>query len=30
MKAYERSLIEPNTTTIVKSDNLANELFKLN
>ena len=28
MKAYERSLIEPSTTTIVKSDDLSNELFK--
>ena len=28
MKAYERSLIEPNTTNIVKSDDLTNELFK--
>lgn len=28
LKAYERSLIEPNTTSIVKSDDLANELFK--
>ena len=28
MKTYERSLIESNTTSIVKSDNLTNELFK--
>ena len=28
MKAYERSLIEPNTTTVVKSNDLTNELFK--
>ena len=28
MKAYERSLIEPSTTTVVKSDDLSNELFK--
>ena len=28
MKAYERSLIEPNTTPIVKSDDSINELFK--
>ena len=28
MKSYERSLIEPNTTNIVKSDDLTNELFK--
>ena len=28
MKAYERSLIEPDTTSIAKSDDLANELFK--
>ena len=27
-KTYERSLIESNTTSIVKSDNLTNELFK--
>ena len=28
MKSYERSLVEPNTTPIVKSDDLSNELFK--
>ena len=28
LKAYERSLIEPVTTDIVKSDDLTNELFK--
>ncbi len=28
LKAYERSLIEPNTTSVVRSDDLANELFK--
>jgi len=28
LKAYERSLIEPNTTSITKSDDLTNELFK--
>lgn len=28
LKAYERSLIEPDTTSIVKSDDLSNELFK--
>ncbi len=28
MKAYERSLIEPETTNIVKSDDLSKELFK--
>ena len=28
LKAYERSLIEPETTDIVKSDDLSNELFK--
>lgn len=28
MKAYERSLIEPDTTSIAKSDDLTNELFK--
>ena len=28
IKAYERSLIEPNTTTVVKSNDLTNELFK--
>ena len=28
MKTYERSLIEPNTTTVVKSNDLTNELFK--
>ena len=28
MKAYERSLIEPNTTTVIKSNDLTNELFK--
>ncbi len=28
LKAYERSLIEPTTSPIVKSDDLANELFK--
>ncbi len=28
LKAYERSLIEPNTTSLVKSDDLTNELFK--
>ena len=28
IKTYERSLIESNTTSIVKSDNLTNELFK--
>jgi len=28
MKAYERSLIEPNTTPAVKSDDSINELFK--
>ena len=28
MKAYERSLIEPTTSNIVKSDDLYNELFK--
>ena len=28
MKAYERSLIEPETTNIIKSDDLTNELFK--
>ena len=28
LKAYERNLIEPNTTSIVKSDDLSKELFK--
>ena len=28
MKAYERSLIKPTTSNIVKSDDLSNELFK--
>ncbi|MBQ7641847.1 MAG: DUF1016 family protein, partial [Acholeplasmatales bacterium] len=28
MKAYKRSLIEPSTTNVVKSDDLSNELFK--
>ena len=28
MKSYERSLIEPDTINIVKSDDLSNELFK--
>ena len=28
MKSYERSLIEPDTTSIIKSDDLSNELFK--
>jgi predicted nuclease of restriction endonuclease-like (RecB) superfamily len=28
MKLYERSLIEPDTTKIIKSDDLSNELFK--
>ena len=28
LKAYERSLIEPNTTSIIKSDDLTKELFK--
>ena len=28
MKAYERSLIKPSTTEIIKSDDLSNELFK--
>ena len=28
MKTYERSLIEPETTNIIKSDDLTNELFK--
>ena len=28
MKAYERSLIEPSTSSVVKSDDLSNELFK--
>ena len=28
LKAYERSLIEPSTTDIAKSDDLTNELFK--
>ena len=28
MKAYERSLIEPDTTDIVKSDDSLKELFK--
>ena len=28
MKAYERSLVDPDTTSIVKSDDLSNELFK--
>ena len=28
MKAYERNLINPTTSKIVKSDNLSNELFK--
>ena len=28
MKAYERSLIKPNTTDVIKSDDLSNELFK--
>ena len=28
LKAYERSLIEPSTTDIIKSDDLTNELFK--
>ena len=28
LKAYERSLIEPATTDIIKSDDLTNELFK--
>ena len=29
LKAYERSLIEPTTSNITKSDDLSNELFKL-
>ena len=28
MKSYERSLIEPDTTSTIKSDDLSNELFK--
>ena len=28
MKSYERSLIEPDTTSIIKSNDLSNELFK--
>ena len=28
MKSYERSLIKPDTTSIIKSDDLSNELFK--
>ena len=28
MKAYERSLIKPSTTEIIKSEDLSNELFK--
>ncbi len=28
LKAYERSLVEPNTTSIVKTDDLSSELFK--
>ena len=28
LKAYERSLIEPSTTDVIKSDDLTNELFK--
>jgi predicted nuclease of restriction endonuclease-like (RecB) superfamily len=28
LKSYERSLIEPTTSTLVKSDDLTNELFK--
>ena len=28
MKAYERSLIEPSTSSVVKSNDLSNELFK--
>ena len=28
LKAYERSLIEPSTTDVTKSDDLTNELFK--
>ena len=28
LKSYERSLIEPTTSTSVKSDDLSNELFK--
>ena len=28
MKAYERSLIEPSTSSVIKSDDLSNELFK--
>ena len=28
LKAYERSLIEPSTTDVTKSDDLSNELFK--
>ena len=28
LKAFERSLIEPDTTSIIKSDELTNELFK--
>ena len=28
LKAYERSLIEPTTSNITKSDDLSNELFK--
>ena len=28
MKAYERSLIEPSTSSVVKTDDLSNELFK--
>ena len=28
MKAYERSLIKPSTTEIIKSNDLSNELFK--
>jgi len=28
MKSYERSLIEPDTSSVVKSDDLSNELFK--
>ena len=28
MKSYERSLVKPNTTSVIKSDDLTNELFK--
>ena len=28
LKAYERSLIEPSTSSLIKSDDLTNELFK--